>query len=289
MNLLIRTLAIFLCCASLGIAQEPQSATDVTNQKYCAGISDGLGHEEAFRHFCEWVVSFDAKLPNIIGDQDTRRYHTDNGKERKLIDTTSARIAYIDDQPHFSEIAINHVKLAEQSDATSMMKLYGAWSYDDFGGALRLLFGSHTKTHFMFDGESSWEGMPVLVFNYEVMRDDNLRWALKTNDKRKEIVSDFPGYRGRILLASKSFDLVRFERATRDIEKSFPLRFGSNQVNYRREPLGDGTSFVLPVEATVTFCHDDKRKKCEINQTTFQHWQKFGAKSRIVTGETPEQ
>ncbi len=286
---MIRILAIICVAASLGASGFSQDSSDADNQAYCKSVSDGLGHEQAFQHFCEWVVSFDAKLPNIIGDQETRRYHTDNGRDRKSIDTASARIAYIDDQPHFSEIAINHVKVAQEADPSNMMKLHGAWSYDDFGGALRLLFGSHTRTHFAFDREGSWEGTRVLIYSYEVRRADNQRWALKTNDRRKEMVSEFPGYRGRIVLDARTFDLVGFERATSDIDKAFPLRFGGNQVNYRREPLGDGTSFVLPVGATVTFCHDDKRKKCEINETTFQHWQKFGAKTRIVTGDSPEQ
>jgi hypothetical protein len=278
--------SILLWPTAISYSQQPRTPG---NQNYCASVSDGLRHQDAFEHFCNWVVSFDTKLPNIIGDQETRRYHTDNGKDLKLIDTTSARIAYIEDRPHFSEVAINHVKLADEADQANILKLHGAWSYDDFGGALRLLFGSHSVTHFSFDGESSWEGTPVLVFRYAVRRGDNQRWEMKTNDRHHDLVSDFPGYAGRILLDRRSFDLVRFERGSTDIEKHFPLRFGGNQVNYRMVPLGDGTSFVLPVEATVTFCHDDKRHNCEVNATTFKDWQKFGAKSRIITGAEPPQ
>jgi hypothetical protein len=270
----------------IGSGQQPP---DNANQQYCATISSGLRHSDAFQQFCEWVVSFDTKLPNIIGDQQTYRYHTDNGRDLKLRDTTSARLAYIDNQPHFSDVAINRVKVADDANQANILKLHGAWSYDDFGGALRLLFGSNTRTRFVFAEENTWNGIPVFVFGYEVLRADNQRWEMKTMDRHKEMVSDFPGYKGRIILDSGSHDLLHFDRESTEVDKHFPLRYGSNQVNYKRVPLGDGTYFVLPVEAIVKFCHDDKRHNCEVNDTTFQHWQKFGAKSRILTGAEPPQ
>ncbi|HEY3928951.1 MAG TPA: hypothetical protein VGL89_11275 [Candidatus Koribacter sp.] len=280
---ILRSLGLVLLFASTLIAQ---SRPD--NTSYCGQLTQTLNQGKALEPFCEWVLSFDRRLPDIIGDQQTHRYHTDNGKDRKLIDTTSAKIAYIDDRPQFSEIEINHVKIAHQDEGPEIMKLYGAWSTDDFGGALRLLFGPHARTLFTYAGETSWQGQRVLIFNYDVSLANNLRWEIQARtDLSHQLVSTFPAYRGRILLNPSNSELVRFERQTYVIEKGFPLRYGGNQVDYKRLPLGDGTSFVLPVESTVTFCHDEKHHRCEVNNTTFENWQKFGARTRILTGANP--
>lgn len=277
-------LVISLLFTSAACAQE----NTAPEQDYCAQVSDGLPHEDAFRAFCDWVISFDTKLPNIIGNQETRRYHTDNGRDRKLMDTTSARIAYVDGRPQFGDVEINHVKIGQEGETPEMLKMHGAWSTDDFGGALRLLFGSHTYTRFTFAGESSWEGAPVLVFGYEVARGENHRWELKATNRHNQLEEDFPGYMGRILLDAKTFTLVRFERQTTDVVNKFPLSFGGNQVSYKKLPLGDGTWFVLPVESVVTFCHDKKHHNCEVNDTRFENWRKFAARTRIITGSEPQ-
>jgi len=241
-----------------------------------------MNHADALKSFCMWVLAFDQKLPDIIGNLDTHRYHTENGKTRQLLDTTNARIAYIQGRSHLSEIAINHVRITQASDSEDSPQLQGAWSYGDYGTDLRLLFRSHSNAYFSFAGQTSWQGTPVLVFNFSVP--ENHWWQMKTREKvSAPLETTYPAYAGRILLDSRSFALVRFERQTTTIEKRFPLRFGSNEVNYKLLPLGDGSTFVLPVEGVVTFCHDDKHHKCEINDTTFTNWQKFGAKSRILT------
>lgn len=239
-----------------------------------------MAHADALQSFCEWVLSFDKKLPNIIGDQATKRFHTDNGKSLKLLDTTSARIAYIDGRPEFSDVEINHAKVMENSGVPDLLQ--GAWSYTEYGADLRLLFGTEHHARFAFAGEGSWHGTPIVAFSFTMPAADNLQWEMKTNNDRGEPISDFPGYAGRILLNAHNFDLVRFERHTTEIEKKFPLRYGGNVVDYQRLPLGDGTSFVLPIESVVTFCHDEKHHRCEVNDTRFENWKKFAARSRIL-------
>lgn len=283
---------LLLCSASTTFtsAQSSSPAAPASpDTDYCSTLSDGVEHGNALRNFCGWVLSFDAKLPNIIGDQQTHRYHTDNGKKRKLIDTTSARIAYVDGRPRFSEVSINHVTVPQNGDLPETLELHGAWSYTDYGSDLRLLMRDDAKAHFRYAGEGSWHGTPVIAFAYEVSSVNNLRWEMKAREKLgAPLQSAFPGYRGRIMLDRETFALVRFERHTTDVEKHFPLRSGSNEVDYKRLPLGDGTSFVLPVESVVTFCHDNKHHNCEVNDTTFENWQKFVAKTRILTDTNPQ-
>ncbi len=247
-----------------------------------------MAHADTFAEFCVWVLSFDKRLPDIIGDQETHRFRTENGKDRQLIDTTSARIAYIGGRSHFSDVAINHVKITQNEDSDEMLKLHGAWSYGDYGTDVRLLFRTHAETHFSFADESTRNGTPVYVFTYEVH--DNHWWQMRAREKiGAPLQTALPSYQGRILLDRKTGSLVRFERQTTEIEKHFPLRYGSNEVDYKVLPLGDGTSFVLPVESLVTFCHDDKHRRCEINETTFTRWQKFAAKTRILMDTTEPQ
>ena len=282
-----RSLALLFVLFSLTISGVAQQTDAVTS--YCASVTKDLQHGEAFAKFCEWVVSFDTKLPNIIGDQSTRRFSTEKGNDRSLIDTTQARIAYVDSRPRFMDVEINHVKVAQDADLPEFMQLHGAWATDEFGGALSLLFGPHTYTHFTFGGETMWRSKRALVFLFDVPAGQNHRWQMAARQNvGKPLERTFPGYAGRVLLDPESFDLVRFERHTTQVEKQFPLRYGSNQVDYERLPLGDGTNFVLPTQSEVMFCHDEKHKRCEINATHFENWQKFGAKTRILTGAEPE-
>jgi hypothetical protein len=280
---------LFLSNCVLVFAQQGHdSPTADPVRDYCANVSRDISHAEALDSFCIWVLSFDTKLPNIIGDQHTIRYSTTNGKSRDILDTTGARIAYVDTKPLFSDIEVNRVRVHEGGDCTKLFNIPGAWSCGDYGSDLAMLFGSMAKTRFNFVGENSYRGRPVLVFGFEVGVSDNLRWALKTRDSHGEAISSFPGYRGRLLFDARTFALVRFERRSFEVEKHFPIRFGGIEVDYQKTPLGDGTAFVLPTESVVTFCHDEKHHHCEINTTTFEHWQKFGAKSRILTGTQPE-
>jgi hypothetical protein len=268
-------------------AQETVDPAENVAANYCSGVAANIAHGDALKNFCLWVLAFDKKLPDIIGNQETRRYHTENGKTRRLLDTTDARIAYIQGRSHFTEISINHVKVAQAADNEDAPQLQGAWSYGDYGSDLRLLFRAHANSVFSFASQTVWQGLPVLVFNYSVP--ENHWWEMRAREAiGAPLQTTFPAYAGRILLDSRSFALVRFERQTTAIEKHFPLRFGSNEVNYNLLPLGDGSSFVLPVEGVVTFCHDDKHHNCEINDTTFTNWQKFGAKSRILTDTEPQ-
>lgn len=289
-ELLILRRIPFLYCAvwiatGCGFAQhDPAPQASSTKSSYCASVVGGLRHAEALESFCGWVLSFDTRLPNIIGNQETHRYRLGHGKDHELIDTVSARVAYIEGRPRVSDLAINHVSVQQEDDLPENAPLHGAASYGDYGSDLRLLLGSHTITHFSFASENVVHGMPVLVFDYEVREGDNHRWAMKAREKTgAPLQTVFPAYQGRILLDAKSFALIRFERETTKVEKHFPLRFGSNQVDYKLLPLGDGTSFDLPVASAVTFCHDDKHRRCEINETKYENWLKFGAKTRILT------
>ncbi len=286
-----------ICCAGATIlvafvtgfaSAQAQPAPPEPNQlDYCKATAGAVAHADVLAGFCMWVLSFDKRLPDIIGDQETRRYRTENGKDRQLIDTTSARIAYIGGHSHFSDVAINHVKIAPGDDPDEFLRSHGAWNYGGYGTDLRLLFHDHSETHFWFVNESIWHEIPVLVFGYEVR--DNHWWQMKAREKiGAPLQTTLPSYQGRILIDKRTLSLARFERQTTDIDKHFPLRFGSNEADYKILPLGDGTSFVLPVQSTTMFCHDEKHRRCEVNEATFTNWQKFAAKTRILMGTEPQ-
>lgn len=269
-------------------AQDAAAPQGKAQADYCAKAVGPIAHGDVLTGFCIWVLSFDKRLPDIIGNQETRRFSTEDGKDQKLIDTTSARIAYISGRSRFSDVAINHVKIAQTDDSTELLKLHGAWSYGDYGDDVRMLFRLHADTQFSFVSESTWHDIPVFIFGYQVR--ENHWWQMRAREKiGAPLQTALPPYQGRILIDKKTLSLVRFERQTTDIEKHFPLRFGSKEMDYKLLPLGDGTSFVLPVEGRVMFCHDDKRHRCDINETSFANWQKFAAKTRILMDATEPQ
>jgi hypothetical protein len=270
------------------IAGDPKKHQTTPEKRSCSETAAGLEHSDALQNFCEWVLSFDAKLPNIIGDEDTSRYSLKNGKEYRLVDTTGARIAYVDGNTQYSDLMINHVKIKVVGDPADDPNLRGSWSFGEYGSDLRWLFGKARTVHFRYAGEDSLRGSPVLVFTYEVYRADNDYWYLRARVHGRSLQETYPGYRGRILLDKKTFQLERFEKESTDIDPHFPVTYASKTTEHQFLPLGDGTSFVLPTQSVTMMCSDKKRKQCNVNHTTFRNWQKFAAKSRILTDIQPK-
>jgi hypothetical protein len=93
----------------------------------------------------------------------------------------------------------------------------------------------------------------------------------------------FPGYRGRLWLDKSTFQPIRRERETFDMDPKSPISQVITVVDYADMPLGDGTHFVLPTNSDVITCSPEDGDECSHNVARFTNWHKFRGKARILS------
>jgi hypothetical protein len=149
---------------------------------------------------------------------------------------------------------------------------------------LQMMFAPASDTEFHFSKEEKLHSTPVLVYDFRVEETANVMFFLHAFFPGQDY-SYFPAYRGKIWIDPTNSKLVRLERETADVPKWFPITRVSTAIDYADVPLGDGTNFTLPIKAEVETCSRDEQAECAHNLVTFNHWHKFGSKSRIISLE----
>jgi VWFA-related protein len=253
---------------------------DLTNPNnvatYCENLARGRAHATALQAVCEFALSLRWKLPNVIGEEERNRYQEGQlgGEEEKK--TITAKVRYEDGQEQFTEVKVDGKPVQSPSEDSS-----GLWSEGEFAADLRGIFSPQSATEFRFTKEETFRSARVLIFDFRVEKKNNRVWRIAVKDK-----SAFPGFGGRLWISKSDFHLMRLERKVEEIEADFPMQKISTAIDYGDITLADGTNFVLPVRAVNLNCPTPATTShCWHDRLTFQHWQKFTARARILTAE----
>jgi len=243
---------------------------------YCQGLARGKAQSAALEAVCEFSLSLRWKLPNVICDQETKRYQ--KGMEGEVVDqdTIKAKVRYESGREQYSQITKDGKPVQ-----SAVLDSSGAWSEGEFATGLRTIFLPRTAAKFTFTKQDVLRSTQVLVFDFRVERKNNLSWFLKALSG----VTTFPGYRGRLWINKSNLKLMRLERRAAEIAADFPIQQVNTVIDYGDVDLADGTSFVLPMRALNLTCPTVSSSHCGHNELTFKHWQKFAARARVLTGE----
>ncbi len=243
---------------------------------YCGGLARGKAQGAALESVCEFSLSLRWKLPNVICDQETKRYQ--EGMEGDVVDrdTIKAKVRYEGGREQYSQITQDG-----KAVKSAVLDSSGAWSEGEFATGLRTIFLPRTAAEFTFVKQDALRGTQVLIFDFRVERKNNLSWYLKASSGE----TTFPGYRGRLWINKSNLKLVRLERRVAEIAADFPIQQVNTVIDYGDVDLADGTSFVLPIHALNLTCPTFAPIHCGHNELTFKHWQKFAARARVLTGE----
>jgi VWFA-related protein len=244
---------------------------------YCQGLARGKEQGAALEAVCEFSLSLRWKIPNVICDQETER--SESGELGEVVgrDIIKAKVRYEGGQEQYSQITI------DGKPAQSAMESLGAWSEGEFATDLRNVFLPRAAAEFKFTKQEALHATQALVFEFRVERGNNRSWYLKTSTG----ATTFPGYRGRLWINKSNLHLMRLERRAVDIESNFPIQQVNTVIDYGDVDLADGTSFVLPLQAVNLTCPTIASGHCWHNQGKFKRWQKFAARTRVLTGEEP--
>jgi len=243
---------------------------------YCEGLARGKVQSAALEAVCEFSLSLRWKLPNVICDQETKRYQ--EGMEGEVVDrdTIKAKVRYEGGREQYSQITQDG-----KAVKSAVLDSSGAWSEGEFATGLRTIFLPRTAAAFTFVKQDALRGTQVLIFDFRVERKNNLSWYLKASSGE----TTFPGYRGRLWVNKSNLKLMRLERRVAEIAADFPIQQVNTVIDYGDVDLADGTSFVLPIHALNLTCPTFAPIHCGHNELTFKRWQKFAARARVLTGE----
>lgn len=244
---------------------------------YCTAVSTGIEHHEVLEQFCEWALSLNERLPNIIGEQTTARYVQIRDRQYYLVDRVTASVSYAHGDVNYANLRVNG-----KSVNGSIADTGGTLSTGEYGLDIQSLFIVEQSVQLSFLRVDAGRYKGALVFEEAVAQAENRSWQLEFGlGKKRQTLK--PGYVVRIWLDPVTARLRHIERETTAVEKTFPLRWVEKRTDYEETPLGDGTSFTLPVECVTFSCDTGKEKGCTLNDLKFSNWRKFGAAHRIMT------
>jgi hypothetical protein len=140
---------------------------------------------------------------------------------------------------------------------------------------LPALFSEAAGAKFSSVQDAVLHDAPMLSFHFRVQDATNHGlWYLRSEDK-----TFYPGYGGQMWIDRVTLHLRRIDMRATELT-GFPAVSHHVNIEYADTALGDGTSFVPPVRASIENCTTPS--KCIANDLTFTNCQKFRAESRVV-------
>jgi VWFA-related protein len=238
----------------------------------CAWLPKTVSHADALRRVCEHAVTQPEKMPNFICEQETSRY---TGHQRVPTDLITATIRYVDGKESFSNLQRNGRPLPGAWWNTA-----GLWSSGQFEGNLRAIFHPDNHAAFSFSGESTMGAHAAWVFTYQVARQYEPLWELRSEDQLAA-----PPYSGELWVDENTGDVLRFRSTAKEVPASFPIRSAEILTDYDNVAFPDGTSFLLPVKSTVATRH--RQEELTRNVVEFHGCHKFRATARLLLDSPP--
>ena len=257
----------------------PKLQTDAQIATYCDGLGQPGAHPDALSKVCQYSLSLRTKLPNLLCERKTSRHWRANNYHAR--DEIVTEVAYQAGVEYDKDVVAG-----SKSGNSSVFRKNSSTNSSTSGGELSemlsAIFQPATDADFDFSGEEVLNTVPAFVFQYNVDQKNNQFYFLRAIFQNGGEAAFHPGYRGRFWVEKSSFRLLRVERETTDIASGFPISYVSTIVNYDDVALGDGTRFVLPVDADLVTCAPNEGKECAHNLVHYGKYRKFRATTKIV-------
>jgi len=234
---------------------------------FCQWLRADIPHAESLHGVCEYAVSLPQRMPNFICDQQTSRFRGDSKVPRDLI---TALVRYEDGNESYSEIKLNGLPAPSATTDSP-----GQWSTGEFGSNLRAIFDPHNRALFEFSGVNTLNGHAAWVFTYQIAKQIDPLWRLRTEDR---VIA--PPYGGELWVDQKTGNLLRFRSVATDIPKDFPTQSADLLTDYENIAFADGSSFPLPVAASIATRQLGEESRRNVLQ--FRNCHKFRAKTRML-------
>jgi VWFA-related protein len=242
-------------------------------REYCTWLPSDIAHSDTLREACEYAITLTRKMPNFICGQSTARYAGDSRAPHDLI---TASVRYEDGHEDYSDVRVNGRKFTGKSDET-----LGLRSTGEFVGDLQAVFNLSNHALFQYSSENKLGDHAAWVFTYRIVEQKDPLWVLQARD---QIIA--PAYSGELWIDQKDGAVLRFRSVAKDMPPAFPMKDVALQIDYQEVVFADGTTFVLPVDSTLT--NTIAGEETSRNVVQFRDCHKFRATARIVLKGAPE-
>lgn len=255
----------------------PNARSNADVASYCDTLGQPGPHADALSKVCQFTLLLQSNLPNLLCERVTTR-HWRTLDHTPISDMVTTQVAYQDG----IEYDRDAVPDGKQTRYSVFRRMNSSSTGGEFASLLEAIFHPASAADFEFKREESLNSAQALVFDFRVEQNNNHLYYLRATDPEGRLAVFYPAYHGRLWIDKTTFALLRAERETVDVPSRFPISSASTGVDYSSVGLGDGTSFVLPVNAVDATCSPDEGNECAHNVIRYTNYQKFRAKTKLV-------
>jgi VWFA-related protein len=245
----------------------PSTSAQVFASNPCAWMPGNVPHADSLRGVCEYALSLQEKMPNFICDQAASRYR---GASKVATDLVTASVRYENGNESYDDIKVNG-----RPAPKAITQSAGLWSTGEFGSNLRSIFNARNQPFFEFAGGRKLGEHTAWVFTYHIAKQNDPLWRLHSE---YQVVA--PPYRGELWVDQKTGELLHFDSFAKDIPESFPMTGAELRIDYASVGFGNGSTFVLPAEFSVTTAY--MGQEATRNLVEFRNCHRFEAKAHMV-------
>jgi VWFA-related protein len=218
------------------------------------------------------AISYSTFLPNFICVEVTNRSVDPHGQGRwKHQDRMTELLTYRDD---VEDRTMMEVEAHGQKSQTAREDLKGWLSHGEFGGMLKSVFQSSSKTEFQWKGTGVLGDGTVQLFDYRVAR-ENSSFDIHLGSLQKASV----GFHGQIFVETATRNVRRITMVAEDLPKTFPIRAASLSVDYDYIVINNH-DYLLPVGGEVSLRIG--RQEAVLNEIEFRNYRRFGSTAKIL-------
>jgi hypothetical protein len=156
----------------------------------------------------------------------------------------------------------------------------------EFGPALLDLFRSPGATQFKFKTTSTFQNLPVAIYEFHIPQKKNLFWTVRPGDGR----TMRPEFNGELWLEQQTGKPLREEIAPANLLLGAEIISTKTVIEYAMTTVGDAGTFLLPARSESTMCKQGVQEtgNCTKNVLVFHGYRKFGTATRVLPSGSPQ-
>jgi len=218
------------------------------------------------------ALDYTATLPNFICVEVTNRSADQSGNGRwKHRDSLAELLTYHDGQESRTTLEVNGKR-----SSLKRAEMNSTWpiSVGEFGGLLKLVFSTSSKTHFEWkEAATVGDGTgTVQVLSYRVAREN------ATIDLSEGNNSIGVGFHGLVYIDSATSGIRRITLDAEGLPRTFSMHAAAMTVDYDYVAIS-GRDYLLPVRSTVSLQRG--RRQIELNEIAFRSYRRFASRTKI--------
>jgi hypothetical protein len=271
----VALLSMLLFAGMNSQAQQPVPKTEVLHVSNGSAkpLSEDIAIENA-RSATQLIID---SMPDFMAQESVvRSYASGLSKDWIVRDRLTVSVTYqsgIGEQYKLLTLNGNPVTFKDYDDVSGLL------TAGEFVTCLSDLFSPYSRTRFWRLNKEYIRGKETLVYAFNV----DLQFSQMTIQNSLNNTFN-AGYKGKIWLDSKTYQVLRYEEQITEVPKGFTF-YGYKMIDYDFVKIGE-SNYLLPSNVIVETSHGVKEQAIQSrNEIRFTEYRKYGAELRIIDDE----